>query len=270
MRGDASDGLPGVPGIGEKTAASLLATYGDLDGIEAAADDPASDLRPRIRQSLLDSRDYITAARTVVAVREDVATVDAVVPLAPLTADVSDAFAAFGYDVGPRRRPCPRDRGSGLASRHVLPGHRRRRLHRLAHRAVVPAGRARRRRGRRPVQRSSRVCPGRLCRSSTRPILDTAHADCRRCATTTSPASCTWLATSTPVTPCGRPLHTYEQNVTGTASVLHAMRRSRRAQTSSSPPAPPSTGRRASTSSPRTPTHARSPPMARANSSASG
>jgi 5'-3' exonuclease len=96
MRGDASDGLPGVPGIGEKTAASLLATYGDLDGIEAAAADPASDLRPRIRQSLLDSRDYITAARTVVAVREDVATVDAVVPLAPLTADASDAFAAFG------------------------------------------------------------------------------------------------------------------------------------------------------------------------------
>ena len=49
MRGDASDGLPGVPGIGEKTAASLLATYGDLDGIEAAAVDPGSDLRPRIR-----------------------------------------------------------------------------------------------------------------------------------------------------------------------------------------------------------------------------
>lgn len=96
MRGDASDGLPGVPGIGEKTAASLLATYGDLDGIEAAADDPGSDLRPRVRQSLLDSRDYIQAARTVVAVREDVATVDAVVPLTALTADVVDAFTAFG------------------------------------------------------------------------------------------------------------------------------------------------------------------------------
>jgi 5'-3' exonuclease len=100
MRGDASDGLPGVPGIGEKTAASLLATYGDLDGIEAAAADPSSDLRPRIRQSLLDSRAYITAARTVVAVREDVATVDAVVPLAPLTADASEAFADFGTTWG--------------------------------------------------------------------------------------------------------------------------------------------------------------------------
>ena len=100
MRGDASDGLPGVPGIGEKTAASLLAAYGDLDRIEAAANDPASDLRPRIRQSLLDSRDYIKAARTVVAVREDVAAVDAVVPLAPLTTDVADAFAAFGATWG--------------------------------------------------------------------------------------------------------------------------------------------------------------------------
>ncbi len=100
MRGDASDGLPGVPGIGEKTAASLLASYGDLDGITAAADDSSSDLRPRIRQSLVDSRDYIEAARTVVAVREDVATVDAVVPLAPLATDVRDAFTTFGTTWG--------------------------------------------------------------------------------------------------------------------------------------------------------------------------
>ncbi|HJR88722.1 MAG TPA: 5'-3' exonuclease [Aeromicrobium sp.] len=100
MRGDASDGLPGVPGIGEKTAASLLAAYGDLDGIEKAADDPTSDLRPRIRQSLLDSRDYIKAARAVVAVREDVATVDAVIPSVPLTADVCEAFTSFGTTWG--------------------------------------------------------------------------------------------------------------------------------------------------------------------------
>ncbi|MFL6088538.1 MAG: 5'-3' exonuclease H3TH domain-containing protein [Aeromicrobium sp.] len=100
MRGDASDGLPGVPGIGEKTAAALLAAHGDLDGIQAAADNPDSDLRPRIRQSLIDSRDYIAAARTVVAVREDVATVDAVVPLAPLTAEVTETFTDFGTTWG--------------------------------------------------------------------------------------------------------------------------------------------------------------------------
>ena len=100
MRGDASDGLPGVPGIGEKTAASLLATYGDLDGITAAADDPSSDLRPRIRQSLVDSREYIRAARTVVAVRADAATVEAIVPLTPLTAEVSESLTAFGATWG--------------------------------------------------------------------------------------------------------------------------------------------------------------------------
>ncbi len=40
LRGDPSDGLPGVPGIGEKTAAKLLAAFGDLAGIMAALDDP--------------------------------------------------------------------------------------------------------------------------------------------------------------------------------------------------------------------------------------
>lgn len=100
MRGDASDGLPGVPGIGEKTAATLLASHGDLDGIEAAADDPASELRPRIRQSLIDSRDYIAAARTVVAVRADVASIDDVVPLQRPTQAVTDAFTAFGTTWG--------------------------------------------------------------------------------------------------------------------------------------------------------------------------
>ena len=44
LRGDASDGLPGVAGVGEKTAATLLGRFGDMDGILAAADDPDSDL----------------------------------------------------------------------------------------------------------------------------------------------------------------------------------------------------------------------------------
>jgi len=71
MRGDASDGLPGVAGIGEKTAANLLAEFGDLDGILAAAADPGSSLKPRVRASLLESTDYIAAAREVVAVRRE-------------------------------------------------------------------------------------------------------------------------------------------------------------------------------------------------------
>lgn len=69
MRGDASDGLPGVKGIGDKTAAALLEEFADLDGILAAAQDESSSIKPRVRASLLDSLDYIAAAREVVAVR---------------------------------------------------------------------------------------------------------------------------------------------------------------------------------------------------------
>ena len=44
LRGDASDGLPGVAGVGEKTASALLKKFGHVDGLLAAADDPESDL----------------------------------------------------------------------------------------------------------------------------------------------------------------------------------------------------------------------------------
>ncbi|MFE7134232.1 5'-3' exonuclease H3TH domain-containing protein [Streptomyces sp. NPDC057638] len=72
LRGDPSDGLPGVPGVGEKTAAKLLATYGDLAGIMAAADDPASKLTPAQRAKLLGARDYVAVAPRVVRVAPDV------------------------------------------------------------------------------------------------------------------------------------------------------------------------------------------------------
>lgn len=66
LRGDPSDGLAGVPGIGEKTAAGLLATYHDLGGILSAAQ--AGALKPRVGASLLASTDYLTAAAQVVRV----------------------------------------------------------------------------------------------------------------------------------------------------------------------------------------------------------
>jgi len=61
LRGDPSDGLPGVPGIGEKTAAALIARYGSLDGLLAA-----TDLSPAIARKLDAGRDYLVAARRVV------------------------------------------------------------------------------------------------------------------------------------------------------------------------------------------------------------
>ena len=49
LRGDASDGLPGVAGIGEKTAASLLQQFLDLDALIAAAADPTAPLSATMR-----------------------------------------------------------------------------------------------------------------------------------------------------------------------------------------------------------------------------
>jgi 5'-3' exonuclease len=72
LRGDPSDGLPGVPGIGEKTAAKLLDAYGDLAGITAAADDPASKLTPSQRKRLHEARAYLAVAPKVVRVATDV------------------------------------------------------------------------------------------------------------------------------------------------------------------------------------------------------
>ena len=66
LRGDPSDGLPGVAGIGEKTASELLRKYGSLDAILEA-----KDLSPTIRSKLHRGADYLVGARRVVAMAED-------------------------------------------------------------------------------------------------------------------------------------------------------------------------------------------------------
>jgi 5'-3' exonuclease len=71
LRGDASDGLPGVSGIGEKTAASLLLQYGTLDGLLAAARDAGSGLSSPVRSKLAVAADYLTVAPAVVKVVRD-------------------------------------------------------------------------------------------------------------------------------------------------------------------------------------------------------
>ena len=68
LRGDPSDGLPGVKGIGEKTAASLLNTYGSLDEIVRAAQaTPGAGALSRVAAHL----DYVERARRVVAIPRD-------------------------------------------------------------------------------------------------------------------------------------------------------------------------------------------------------
>jgi 5'-3' exonuclease len=71
MRGDPSDGLPGVAGIGEKTAVTLLNRWGDLDGILAAAKDDSADMGAPIRAKILAAADYLAVAPKVVEVVRD-------------------------------------------------------------------------------------------------------------------------------------------------------------------------------------------------------
>lgn len=68
LRGDPSDGLPGAPGIGDKTAAALVNAFGDLTAILAAAEDPATGrpMTPGVRRRLQESRDELLAADRVV------------------------------------------------------------------------------------------------------------------------------------------------------------------------------------------------------------
>ncbi len=71
LRGDPSDGLPGVPGVGEKTAATLLAQHGSLEQVLAAAHDPKSTMSKAYRTKLLSATDYIERAGPVVRVATD-------------------------------------------------------------------------------------------------------------------------------------------------------------------------------------------------------
>jgi 5'-3' exonuclease len=71
LRGDASDGLPGVAGVGEKTAATLLQRFDDMAGILAAAQDPGSDMGPGPRGKIKAAAEYLEVAPRVVAVARD-------------------------------------------------------------------------------------------------------------------------------------------------------------------------------------------------------
>src|SRR5437899_2531952 len=61
LRGDPSDGLPGVPGVGEKTAAALIARHGSLGAVLASRS-----LSPSIARRIDAAREYLAAASRVV------------------------------------------------------------------------------------------------------------------------------------------------------------------------------------------------------------
>lgn len=71
LRGDPSDGLPGVQGIGEKTAVQLLDTFGSLAGVLEALDRGDDRLKGARRTRLEEGREYLAAAPQVVEVARD-------------------------------------------------------------------------------------------------------------------------------------------------------------------------------------------------------
>ncbi|GAA2150296.1 MULTISPECIES: 5'-3' exonuclease [Glycomyces] len=96
LRGDPSDGLPGVKGIGAKTAVTLVNTFGGIAGLKAAAAEDGSDLPERQRKAITEAADYLDRAvmtSTVVA-DVDVPLVDATLPKSPKDPERVEALAA--------------------------------------------------------------------------------------------------------------------------------------------------------------------------------
>jgi DNA polymerase-1 len=84
LRGDPSDNLPGIPGVGEKTAAKLLNAYGDLDGVFAHV----SEQTPKLRENLTNNEALARSNATVIPLVRDV----------PLTVHV-DQLQLGGWDL---------------------------------------------------------------------------------------------------------------------------------------------------------------------------
>jgi 5'-3' exonuclease len=86
LRGDPSDGLPGVPGIGEKTATTMLQRFGTMAGLREAVEDPDSNIAPSPRRKIREAAAYLEVAPTVVAVARDIelGAPDLTLPLTPV------------------------------------------------------------------------------------------------------------------------------------------------------------------------------------------
>ena len=91
LAGDSTDNVPGVPGIGVKTAAQLLGEYGDLDSLLARAREIK---QPKRRQTLIDNAELARISLALVTLRDDVPVEDALDAFGPLAPD-AETLAAF-------------------------------------------------------------------------------------------------------------------------------------------------------------------------------
>jgi 5'-3' exonuclease len=113
LRGDPSDGLPGAPGIGAKTAAELLRRYGPLEGLLAAAELAATrvrrehdEMRPRAAAALRENAEQLRAFKRIATLQR------IEVELPPDTPTDFAAGAAAAERLGMRRLS---ERLAGLA-----------------------------------------------------------------------------------------------------------------------------------------------------------
>lgn len=104
LRGDPSDGLPGVTGIGAKTAVALVTAFGDLDAILAAAvQAPVKPMTARLSAALQEAADEVARARRVAQVVRDLPLPLPVPPL-PAGADLPAPARAIAEDWGVTRQ----------------------------------------------------------------------------------------------------------------------------------------------------------------------
>lgn len=97
LRGDPSDGLPGVKGVGDKTAAKLIGEFGSLGELVEAARSGSGSLTPSVRRNVTEAADYISAAIPVVTTVGDLS-LDSPTPL-PLKVD-ADVVAGLRDELG--------------------------------------------------------------------------------------------------------------------------------------------------------------------------
>ena len=72
IRGDASDGLPGLKGIGEKGAAEIAKVFPDLESALSAAKNGTDQIKPTLIKKILESEDYALIAPKLVNCALDV------------------------------------------------------------------------------------------------------------------------------------------------------------------------------------------------------